>query len=520
MSSWLSFRDIRTAATSVSAVAGLFIASTGVSAQESGSSLTSNLAVTITPRISITETFTDNVRLSSVNQQAEQITEISPGIRIIVNGARLKSYFDYSLSEVVYAQNSSSRRTLNALNTFGTLEAVNNWAFLDFSGSISRQAISAFGNPSIDNTSINTNQTEVATYRLSPYVRGRFGDLASYEARYSRTITRSDAAAGAGATTSSDAVGRIRGDTAFRNLGWSVDASQQSVDYTAGRPTKNDRLSVGLFYTITPQLNIFANAGRESNNYTSLDKQSYGTRGFGVRWSPSERTRLSASRDYLSFGEGHNVSFDHRTGRTAWRFSDIKEVSTTPTQTGITNQGLNYDILYSQFASIEPDPVLRAQLVNAFLQANGINPNATATRGFLTSAVTLTRRQDLLFALLGVRDTITFIATRNESRRLDTLSTSVDDLTTSSVVRQRGFSVNYSHRLTPNYALSVLASQQNTSGSSSLQDTTLRSVNVNVTGRVGRKSFGSVGARHTIASTGGAGSYVENAVFANLNVQF
>ena len=507
------------AATSVPVAASMFMTSAGVFAQESSSSSGSNRAVSITPRISITETFTDNVSLSSVGRQAEQITEISPGIRIIVNGARLKGYFDYSLDEVVYAQNSSPRRTLNALNTFGTLEAVNNWAFLDFSGSISQQVISAFGNPSIDNTSINTNRAEVATYRLSPYIRGRLGDLANYEVRYSRAITRSDALVGSGVTTS-DAVGKIRGDTGFRNLGWSVDASQQSVDYTASRPIKDDRLSAGLSYTITPQLNVFANAGREANNYISLDKQSYTTHGFGVRWSPTERTRLSASRDQLSFGNAHSVSLERRTARTAWRFSDTKGIATTPAQTSITNLGFNYDILFSQFASIEPDPVLRAQLVNAYLQANGINPNATASRGFLTAALTLERRQDLLFALLGVRDTITFIATRSESRRLDTFSTGVDDLSTSSLVRQRGFSVNYARRLTPDYSLGVLASQQNTSGSSSLQDTTLRLINVNVTGRVGRKSFASVGARHTIASTGGAGSYVENAVFANLNVQF
>ena len=513
------FQVFRNTASSISVAASMFMTSASLLAQESSSNSGQKREVTIVPRVSITETFTDNVRLSSVDRQAEQTTEISPGIRILVNGARLKGYFDYSLTEVVYAQGSSPRRTQNALNTFGTLEAINNWAFVDFNGVISRQAISAFGNPLIDNTSVNSNQTEVATYRLSPYIRGRFGDLANYDIRYSRTITRSDALVGSGVTTS-EAIGRIRGDTAFRNLGWLADATQQNIDYTDGRPTKAERLSVGLTYTITPQLNIFATAGRESNNYTSLNKQSYATRGFGVRWSPSERTKLSASRDQLSFGEGHNLSVEHRTARTAWRFTDTKGITTTPAQSGINNLGLNYDILFNQFASIEPDPVLRAQLVNAYLQANGINPNAVATRGFLTTAVTLQRRQDLLFALLGVRDTITFIATRNESRRLDTFSTGVDDLSTSSLVLQRGFNVNYAHRLSPEYSLGVLASQQNTSGSSALQDTKLRLISANVTGRVGRKSFASVGVRHTVGATGSSGSYVENSVFANLNVQF
>lgn len=512
------FQTLRAAAISFPVVAGLTI-STGVYAQEIALSPSLNGAVSIVPRISITETFTDNVRLSSVNQQAEQITEISPGLRIVANGTRLKSYFDYSLNELVYAQASSPRRTLNALNTFGTFEAVDNWAFVDFSGFISQQAISAFGTPITDSRFINSNQAEVATYRISPYVRGRFGNFANYEARYSRSITRSDAPPGLG-VTSTDAIGKISSDSTFNSFGWSVDANQQTVDYNTGRPTEADRLNLGLSYRITPQFNLFVNAGREANNYLTLDKKSYGSRGFGGRWAPSERTMLSASWDRRSFGESHSLSFDHRTARTAWRFSDTKGVSTTPIQAGVNNLGLNYDILYNQFASLEPDPVARAQLVNAFLQTNGINPNATATRGFLTSAVNLERRQDLLFSLLGIRDTITFIATRSENKRLDTLSTGIDDLTTSSLVRQRGFSANYAHRLTPDYSLSMLASQQYTSGSLNFQDATVRFININLTGRLGKKSFASIGARHSLVATGTSGSYSENSVFANLNVQF
>ena len=165
----------------------------------------------------------------------------------------------------------------------------------------------------------------MSTVRWHP--RTRFENLANYEARYSRTITRTDAVAGSG-VTSTDAAGRLSGDTSFKNLAWRVDASQQSINYTFGRDTKADRLSAGLSFFLTPQLSIFGNAGREANNYVSLDKQSYVTRGLGIRWSPSERTKFSASRDYLFFGQGHNVSFDHRTARTGWRF---RVFSTTPT---------------------------------------------------------------------------------------------------------------------------------------------------------------------------------------------
>ena len=477
-------------------------------------------AVSIVPRVTVSETLTDNVLLTSAGQQSEQITEISPGIRISSDVGRLKGYFDYSLSEIAYAQNSSSNQSQNALTTFGTLEAIDDWGFVDFSGSISQQSISAFGTQSSDNTSINANRTEVSSYRISPYVRGRLGgDLANYEARYSRAITSGEARAGSGVTTV-DGTARISGGSAFKNVGWSVDASQQSIDYSAGRPTEADRVTVGLSYLITPQVSVSANVGREANNYTSFDKQRYGTSGVGVSWSPSETTKLSASRAQRSFGDAHSVSFEHRSARTAWKFTDTKDVSATPNQTGFASLGSIYDILFSQFASIEPNPVSRAQLVNAFLQANGVSPGAIVVTRFLTSAVSLQRRQDLSFALLGVRDTVTFIATRSESNRLDALSTGVDDFSSSSVVRQRGFSVNYSHRLTPDYSLGALVSQQTISGELSLQDTTLRSFNVNVTGKVGRRATASVGLRHVIFIGNGSASYTENAVVGNLTVQF
>lgn len=519
MSLLLFPRSPRMTAASLPITLAWLMASAGAQAQVPGSDAAGpKRVVSVVPRVSITETLTDNVRLSDVNKQSDLITEISPGVRVNIDGNRVKGFIDYALNAIFSVQNSSpASRTQNALSALATLEAVENWAFVDFSGSISQQAVSAFGTPSTNNTSVNANRTEVASYRISPYVRGRLGDASSYQARYSRAVTSSTAASASDVTTD-DAVVNVSSASAFRNLGWSADASRQRVDFNAGRLTEADRLSLGLSYAITPQLSVSANAGREANNYTSFNKQSSGTSGFGVRWSPSETTRLAASRDHRSFGQSHNLSFEHRTARTAWRYTDSKDASATPNQPGVGSAGAISDILFLQFASIEPDPVLRAQLVSAFLQANGINPNAVVVSSFLASALTLLRRQDLSFALLGVRDTITFVASRSESRRLDTVTAVVDDLSASSVVHQRGFSVNYAHRLTPDYSLGVLASRQNTSGQSSLQDITLRSLSVNVTGQVGRQAALSVGLRRVISS--GARRYHESALVGGLTVQF
>lgn len=494
------------------AVAGLVVASSfGAMAEESTPLGVQKLAMTVTPRVSVAETFTDNVGLSSTNRKSEQTTEVSPGVRINIDGARLKSYFDYSLSEILYAQNSSPTQTQHALNTFGRYEAIDNRAFVEFSGVISQQNVSAFGTQSVGNSSVNANRTEVSSYSLTPYLRGPVGTFATYDARYSRSVTSASGAAGLGVTSVNGAI-KLVGNRTLGKFGWSADASRQSVAYSEGRDTESDLVSVGLSYLITPQLSVSASTGREANNYSSLNKESSGTNGFGINWSPSELTRFTASRNQHVYGDTYSVSFTHRTPRTIWTLTDSRDAVATPNQFGVASLGSVYDILTSLLGS--------RQAADAFLLANpSVNANANISTGFLTSAVSMQRRQDISFALLGVRDTITFTATRGENSRLDSVTTATDDLSSATTVRQRGFIVNYSHRLTPDYSMGVLVSQQNQSGSVGSQETRLRFVNLSVTGRLGKRSTANVGI-HRVVSDGNVASYDENVINGNLTVQF
>lgn len=475
--------------------------------------------VSIIPRLSVTETLTNNATLTNVGRQSEQITEISPGIQISSDKGRIKGFLDYSLRQVIYAQNTAGRNSQNALNTFGTVEALENWAYLDFSGNISQQAISAFGTQSAGNFSTNLNLTESRTFRFSPYLRGRLSSIADYEARYSLTTNRSEALLGSD-VTANDGLIRIRGQSPSLRLGWSLDANRQNTRYKSGRATESDTLSGNLTYSINPQLNLSAFGGKEANNYTTLNKNSSFISGFGINWVPSETTKLSASRQNRSYGSSHNISFEHRTPRTAWRFNDSRDVSATPSQTGLASRGSIYDLLFSQLASSEPDPVLRAALVNDKLRVDGLNPNATVVSSFLTSALSLQRRQDLSFVLLGVRDTVTFNVNRSEGYRLDTTVGGItDDLSNFAAVRQRGLSVSYAHRLTPDTSMNVVASTQKASDSQGLQSTSTKGVNVSVTTRVGTQSTAILGVRRVVFESATA-PYTESAVSGTLNVQF
>jgi uncharacterized protein (PEP-CTERM system associated) len=473
--------------------------------------------ISVVPRVSISENYSNNVFLQSSGKQSELTTQISPGISINSRAGRIKGTFDYSLNELLYARNTSARQSQNSLNTAGSIEALANWAFIDFSGNISQQAISAFGTQSNNNLAINGNSAETSVYRLSPYFRGRLGGVADYVARYSWSTTRSGVSTLANAQTKESSLA-LNGVTRGA-LGWSADANSQALTYSSGRPVANDRLKGTLIYAFSPQVNVSLIGSRESNNYTTAAKESYSSAGAGLNWAISERTKLSAQLERRSFGQSHNLSFEHRTARTAWRFSDSQDVVATPVQSGSTVLGSLSDLLYGQFASIESDPFKRTQLVNQFMQNNGFNSNAKVISNFLASSASLQRRQEASFALLGIRDTVSFSLTRGTNSQLSSFVTGFDDLSNSSIIRQTGVSIVYAHRLTPDAAFNVVAARQNTSGAVGLQSTSLRSVDVTLSGRVGRQMNASIGARRVFFDSA-TNPYTETGVTGNLSVQF
>ena len=472
----------------------------------------------VVPSLTLAQTFTDNVRLSATNKQSEQVSVLNPALRVSSDAGRLRGFLDYGFNEVFYAQDTSPRQTQHAMNSLATLELVNQRVFVDFSGKISQQTISALGTQPSRSTAVADNLTEVSSYRLTPYLRGQFMDLASYEARYSHSLTQSRSSAVSDVSTDDVSVA-LSGATAFSQLGWSAQASAQGVDYEQGRSTRSSAQSLGLSYALMPQLSASANVGRESNNYTSLNQQSYTTQGVGLNWAASEMTRLSASRQNRSFGVAHSVSLEHRTGRTVWKYTDSKDVVSTPSQVAQVGLGSIYDLLFSQFATVQPDPAARARLVNGFLQANNLSPDATVTRSFLTAALSVQRRQDLSLALLGQRSTVTLLASRSEGRRLDTLTSGTDDFSSSAQLVQQGFSVNLAHRLTPDYSAALALSRVNTSGALSAQDSSLRSMSLSLATPLGQRSAASVGVNRVRFSSA-ASSYTENVLTANLTVQF
>ena len=473
----------------------------------------------IVPSLSITQTYSDNRLLSSSDRQSELITQLSPGLHFSSNAGRIRGQLDYSLNGYFYARDSQSNNYQNLLNAKVKAEAIENFAFIDAAASISQQSISAFGTQSPDSALQTSNQSEVSTYSLSPHLRGSFAGLATYEARANYAVLRSGSFQSANSKTTGGSIDVSSERSSSGRLGWALDLTRESISYEQGRRTESDRANVSLNLSATPELVLSARGGRELNDIATLEKEGHKTWGASLDWRPSERTHFNATRDKRFFGSSHSVTFDYRTPRTVWKFSDTRDISSgSDAVTGSAQTA--HDLLFSQFASLAPDPAQRELLVQAFLRNNGISAGTLVNGGFLTSAVSVQRHQDFSLAFTGIRTTVILMAFQSESTRLDSLAAASDDLSGGGVIKQRGGGVTVAYRLTPASSLTgnfVLLKSSASSNATLASDE--KSLTLAWTGRLGPHASVSLSGRHVIFDSS-TSPYHESALIAGLTFQF
>ncbi len=494
----------------------------------------------ITPTVGLLETWTDNVFLTSTNKKSDLVTAIAPGISIDGKSARASLHLNYAFTEQLYARNyanaaqftgatSASNNHQNSLTAVGMFEAIDNWLFIDATGTISQQYLSAFGAVSPSNANVNRNQTETSVFSISPYIKGTFLSSTEYLLRYRAAITNSDASSSQGDLNSSEWAGRINGNTRWAALGWALDASRLNNDYTVGRDYEDTRYQASLNYRFNPQLRVTVSGGQESSNYVSVNQETHTTHGFGVVWTPGPRTELVANNDKRFFGNGYDVKFSHRMARSLVTYTTSRNVSFQPTGAASTGQGSNYDAYYAIIAAGNPGAspdAIRSQ-VSQILQGRGVPADGTVVNGYLTNRPTLQEVQQLSFALLGVRNTVTLNANETKQQPLGLTNGATDDYSLSNQITQRGFGIIWGHQLTGISSLSLSLNQSRSISQRAGQlDTKTQGAYLLLTTQISPKTSATVGARHVISdggaisSVGLGSSYTESALTGSLSYRF
>lgn len=465
---------------------GLAVLSSGAAwAQDVGGGAAPGYSVV--PRFTVSQALSSNAN-GADGGRSEQVTQISPGVQIISNNARVQGFLDYSLNGFYRAQGTAGDSVQHALNASAKVNAYDNRAFVDMSAVMSQNLVSAFG-PLPAGPFDGQNQAQTTTLHLSPYITGLLPGGMSYEARYNLQTTHADTAVRADSTSQnwSARLGRPGG-----NLGWSVDASQQHFDFSGGQKSSLSALSANLYHPFSSQLQGTVFGGAEWNDVISAKRTRYDNFGLGLDWRPSDRSTVSVNVSDRYFGTGYSVLLEQRGARTVWRYSDSRSAVNTPADMVTASLGNLYDLLNSMYLTLEPDQVRRAQLVQADLQRLGLPADTQVRRNFLLSSSTLQRNQQLSLILFGARDSITFALSRSDMRRLQSGSSMGDDFDLASSIQSQGWNVAYAHRLTPVTTLTASFNSMQNQGSGSQLNSSVRTFSLVLGTRLGVRTTASV----------------------------
>lgn len=415
------------------------------------------------PTVEVNERFSDNAALEPASfARNDWITNAAVHIHIGYQAARANALVDYRVNREVYGKLSGLDNTQHWLDSSATAELVEKWLLVDARASINQEKRSAFGSSTISNFPTNSpNRIETTVFQVAPYIRGNLRDSATYLLRVNATETRT----GDIAFPDSRAylsTGFIKNTASTGRMGWSIDGTALTINNRAVGKLVDNRARATLTYELDTQMHLSLSGGREISNLDSADKRTTNTPGFGLEWSPSQRTQFAIIGQKRFYGNENIVDFSHRTALTAWHLSSSKEVAISTNEISTTNPTSVHNVLLNLLASAITDPVARTAAVQRRFEQTGMPKDSGFEVGYLSVRPFVHWRQDASVALLGTRNTITLSAGRREQRAIGDSSAGIGAPVEE--IRESSINFSWTYRLSPVSNLRLAASKLRTVG--------------------------------------------------------
>jgi uncharacterized protein (PEP-CTERM system associated) len=443
--------------------------------------------------------------------------ELAPGFLWSSTRPGLRGSVDYGLTLQSRTVGGEPQQLRHALNSAVQLELVDQHAYLDFAGTVSRQPVSALGTLSGSAVS-DVNQAQASNWRLSPVVRGMLPHGVSLEARHAWNLQQSDAG------NRPDSLGQTSSLAFSQPLAsgatWSLTGSEQVSSYQgAAIKARLSSVQGQLNWPWGAQWSGNVRVGAEKSNQQLAGQGVQTTYGAGLVWRPSERTRLSGNVVDRFFGRSHDISFSHRMARSAVTLSDVRDLSLgTGTETAVL--GTVRELFDLQLTPLEADPIARARLVEAELRRRGLSGSTPVAVSYLTSRPSLRRSQSASFLWATARQTYAVNWSHSDTRTLagDSRQTG-DDLDQGGAIQTTGWQLTFSHRLTPVATLSAGWSAQSSEAPRTGARSATHTGQLGLSTRLGLRTSGGLQWRQSRSQTLTNATH-ENELIGNLLHQF
>jgi uncharacterized protein (PEP-CTERM system associated) len=478
--------------------------------------------------LEVDETWSDNINLQpSGSQRSDFVTTINPSFEASRTSRRLNLSLQYSPQLVYYARGSNGTQLRNGLGANANATVIDNLLFVNASAGISQQNISPFGTQAANTYNGSNNRAESRNYSFGPTLRSRLGQDLTYSLGYNYAVSSSDSSAIA-SSHSTDVFANFQTSTSFRDLGYGMNFDRSEQDYGGVNTVTVEQGSGTLTYVLLPTLHLSGSAGYERDHYPTVGQPDLksATYSGGFDWEPTRHTSFSAQFGHRYFGPTANVHLTETMSRFSVSASYSRDQSTSGAAGLTLVQDPNYQLLDQYYRTTITDPVARAQLVTAALQAAGLPSSQFATSNFLSNQIYVQTRADLSVALVGLRNTVSFDVSRSQSQGLSNLTVGFDIFNQTSRFRTMSYSANWSYKLGPSTSVNATAQKVDSAAIEGVGSTRQRSLSASISRQISKKVSATALYRNTkqtgTGDSGGfySGNYVENAVFGSLRVNF
>ena len=130
--------------------------------------------IQIHPSVSVRETYSDNIR-QNTQETAVLVSEITPVVEIISDGARSDFNLNYSMQNLNFAGDESGGNTNHTLAAGTTNELIEDWFYLDGETSFGQRVFGGGSELGTDTLTLIDNKSDVTTLRVAPRIDHRFG---------------------------------------------------------------------------------------------------------------------------------------------------------------------------------------------------------------------------------------------------------------------------------------------------------------------------------------------------------
>lgn len=495
---------------------------------------------TVRPSVQLRETYSDNVALSNdATKQDGFVTELNPRINLLHKSRRLTAAIDYSKQLYTYTGGRREGTASDSQNLAASAKAelIDELLTVDAQAAIGQQSNSAFGPQVQGNGFANANRSEVRSFSVTPVLRHRFGTTAVTQLLYSRDRVESDN--GAFGSSSGDTLqATIASGAAFRQFGWSLSYSDQTIQDSIAQGSSSDNLSATLSYRYSPLLTLSVTGGREHYQFDgqAADDNSGQYWNLGFNWVPSGRTEIQFNAGRRQFGDTYFLNATHRSRHSVWSANYSDSITTTRSEFLQSGRIDTASLLDRLFIASVPDAAARAQVVAAYIRANGLPPTLPNSVNYLSNRYVLQHQFQLAVAFSSARTTLLLSVYDNRRDALSRVAVDDDLLglsggTINDNTRQSGVNAGLNWRMSPRSGINLNTTYAKVRSVSDLREENNRSVSLNMTHQFQPLLTGTLEVRHYRGGAGllgapgnsgafNAGAYTENAVSASLTKTF